>query len=103
MQLIDRDAPIEVPASVAICPICGAEVIIEDIDEWEEDSNGHWRVTESGLHLTCVTEPDIDSDEWWGWFDDHWSMPYVDWFPLRAKVWKWLDAHYRFTLGEGDE
>lgn len=101
IKILDRYELIEVPSSVAVCPICGLEVVIDDVDEYEQDDDGLWRVSESGLSVNCVTEPDIDSFEWNDWLNGHWSMPYVDWLPITVKVWQWLDSHYRFNLERG--
>ena len=100
MKTVRTDEIIKIPASVAVCPICGAEAVIEDMDEWEQEDDGSWSVSEGGLHLSCITEPDIDSREWRGWFSCHFSMPYVDWLPLQIKIHKWLNANYRFVVGQ---
>ena len=95
MIYFDKENPKEtpaIPAKVAVCPICGAPVVIEDIDEWETETG---RVTSCGFHINCSTEPDIDSDEWDDWFKSHWSMPYVDWLPVEMRVYRWFDRCYR--------
>jgi hypothetical protein len=74
------------------CPICGASVYITGVDEWESDSG---RIVH--FEHECETEPDIDSDEWWGWHNGHWNMPYVDWLPWEMRVYRWLDAHYFYS------
>ena len=91
----DKDEPAqipEIPKSIAVCPICKQHLIIEDIDEWEV---GTGRVTESGLHITCVTQPDWEDDDWEDWVRGHFSMPYVDWLPVQAVVYRWFDGRYR--------
>lgn len=97
IQTVAPDAPIKIPPSVAVCPICGEEVVIE-IEEWEQLGDGSWAVTDGGVHVDCITEPDIDSDEWDEWHDGHWNMPYVDWLPVQMKVYRWLRRHYRFQV-----
>ena len=87
-----KDKPPVIPTSVAVCPKCGTQLVIEDIDQWEVETG---RVTECGFHITCANQPDIDSDEWREWFNWHWSMPYVDWLPVTAVVYKWFDERYR--------
>jgi len=91
MQLFDRNNPPEIPTTVAVCPICGAVIQIDDIGEWYADGS----VSECGLGVNCTTEPDIDSCEWWGWFHHHWSTPYVDWLCVEERVLTWLNKHYR--------
>lgn len=83
------------PPEVASCPICGAGVLVGDFDEWETE-NG--RVTDCGFHINCETEPDIDSEEWEGWFNSHWSTPYMDWLPLETRLYRWFDRRFRLRL-----
>lgn len=82
--------PIVVPRTIAVCPICGAKIVIEEIQEWE---------CETGLPLSisleCVTEPDIESARWPEWHQGHWSMPYVDWLPLELPVLHWLQKNFK--------
>lgn len=97
MLLFDRDNPPEIPNLIGRCPICGAKLEISDIDEWETYTG---RVTESGFHINCVTQPEIDSKDWDSWWNWHWSMPYVDWLPLTMRVYKWFDSNYRLYLDD---
>lgn len=96
MQTIERNAVIHIPPVVAICPICGATLIVE-IDEWEENDDGSWQVSDCGLKSECVTEPEVGSKEWADWFKGHYRMPYVDWLPVDVKLTKWVQASYRFV------
>jgi hypothetical protein len=89
---IDKNSPPEIPAFIAVCPICGAGVRIEEINEWETETG---RVPVCGFHINCVTEPGLHSKKWEEWFNAHWSMPYVDWLPLEIRVHKWFDRRYR--------
>jgi hypothetical protein len=98
MQTVKTDAIIKVPPEVAICPICGAEVAIEEIDEWEQEDDGTWSAGEHGVKIECSTAPDIESDNWDDFFAEHWSMPYVDWLQIEVKVYNWLHQNYRFDL-----
>lgn len=86
----DRCRPIPVPRSVAACPICGADIVIEDVHEWETDGG-----KPVGISVECTTEPDIDSDDWPGWHRGHWNMPYVDWLPVEMRVLGWFQREYR--------
>jgi len=93
MQNLDADSrskPIAVPRSVATCPICDAEIVIDDVYEWECE-NGK----PVGISVECTTEPDIDSGEWSDWFSGHWGMPYVDWLPVENRVLKWFQQNFR--------
>lgn len=76
------------------CPICGDKLTLE-IEEWTEDYDG-WKASETGLTLSCATEPDITDDDYDEWLDGHFRMPYVDWMPVDAKVYAWLEDNYRF-------
>ena len=96
MKTISKDSLIKLPDKFK-CPICDAALDME-IDEWEQNDDGTWQASECGVHCNCTTEPDIDSDEWKDWHRGHWSMPYVDWLPVDAKVYRWLSRHYRFAV-----
>jgi len=100
-------SPIAVPESVAKCPICGATIVIDAIDEWEIESG---EVCDTGFSLDCAQEPpfDICSDysdaknlkafeTWSEWYQAHWSQPYTDWLPLMSVVRDWFNQHYRIV------
>lgn len=91
-KTVNRYTLPDIPGDVAVCPICGAGLVVEDVDECEEGG----RVTEEGLHITCVTAPDIDDETWHSWFNWHYNMPYVDWLPVKTVVYRWFDANYRY-------
>ena len=97
MKTVATNTNIKIPLDVAICPICGADVYV-DIDEWEQNEDGTWKVSDCGVHCNCTTEPAIATDEWEEWFYGHWSMPYVDWLPVDEKVRVWLIQNYRFDI-----
>jgi hypothetical protein len=102
MKIISKDDIIHIPARIAVCPICGAEVVIDYIDEWEEDEeliyNGRplLRASELGVKVNCIKEPSMDSSEWRDWFNGHWSTPYIDWLTVEKKVYDWIDGNFRF-------
>lgn len=85
-KFFEIDEPLAIPQSVAACPKCGKTLIITEINEWGEDGLS----TEHGFFYTCISEPDIDSDEWGEWHRWHFDMPYVYWLPLQTPVYKWL-------------
>lgn len=76
-----------IPTEVAVCPICGAPIEIEEITEWETATG---IPTESGFHINCSTQPGVGTPEAEPWWNSHWSAPYVDWVPLNDPVYKWL-------------
>lgn len=84
----------EVP-DIFRCPICGDKLTL-DIDAWTSDYDG-WKAEDSGVHVSCVSEPDITDDDYEDWFDGHYQMPYVDWLPVDQKVYDWLEDNYRFS------
>ena len=55
---------ISIPPEIAVCGICGAEVVL-DIDEYEEDDGGLWAASKCGVHVDCVTAPPIDDENAW--------------------------------------
>ena len=99
---------ISIPPEIAVCGICGAEVVL-DIDEYEEDDGGLWAASQCGVHVDCVTAPPIDDENAWcsplcsiirwrSFMRSHWSSPYLDWLPVQKRVYQWLLQHYRFSL-----
>lgn len=99
MKIIGMGDNIEVPLSVATCPICGAQVVIE-FDEWEEAEEETFTASEAGIHPNCATEPDIESNDWQEWFNCHWRTPYIDWLPVEAKLFLWVRTNFRFYDAE---
>lgn len=98
MNTVKDASEVVLPLGKFVCPICGAAVVIDDIDEWEQNDDGSWQVSETGVHVTCETEPDFDDDSWEDWHSGHWSMPYVDWMPMQEKIYRWLAKNYRFEM-----
>lgn len=88
----DALIPLAIPRSVAVCPICEAPLVLEELSEWYEPTKDRIAVDEhtGSLSFNCTTEPDIDSEEWEEWMRGHWSTPYMDWLPLERKVKRWL-------------
>lgn len=72
--MIDYTLPISIPRRIAVCPICGGSLIIDDIDETYENR----LPTETGFSFSCEHEPDIGDDRWDEWHRWHYRMPYVD-------------------------
>jgi len=77
------------------CPICGDKLTLE-IDAWTEDYDGT-KAADDGVHVFCVSEPDITDDDFEVWLDGHYKMPYVDWLPVDLKIYAWLEDNYRFV------
>jgi len=96
LTLFEIGMAVSIPLSVGVCPVCGME-LVADIDEWEYDDDGCMMVGEQGLNLSCVSEPEIGTNEWQEWFDGHHSMPYETWHPLIPRVLKWINLNYRFA------
>jgi hypothetical protein len=90
MIIIDRNNLPKVPNRFA-CPICGKGLIIE-INEWETETG---KVTPTGLSITCETRPVDNERQFYGWLEEHYQMPYVDWLPVEILVYQWFDQNYR--------
>jgi len=80
------------------CPICGDRLTWQ-VEEWEEAEDGLWKVSDCGFKPSCVSEPDIDSDEWEDWSNVHYATPYIDWLPIEKPAREWVNKRYRFDLG----
>lgn len=83
-----------VASAIAVCPICGAALVIT-LEACELDDNNTWQASE--IHVECTTEPDLDDAAWEPWHDGHDAMPYVDWLPLEQTLLDWLRRTHRFT------
>jgi hypothetical protein len=90
LDISSRTTPIPVPREVAVCPICDADIVVGEVTEWECESGAPVSII-----VDCKTAPDLSADEWQGWFLQHWSMPYVDWLPVKQRVLKWLRKNFR--------
>ena len=91
--ITDADFPLQIPEDVAVCPICGARIAVEEIDSWDTETG---EIADNEVVYGCVTEPDIESKEWRPWFRWHYRMPYVDWLPLEDVVVRWFNANYAY-------
>lgn len=96
LEIVPCGTSITIPASCAVCPLCGAGLTV-DIDEWEHAEDGLWQATAGGVYVSCVTEPDEESADWPGWMQAHFALPAVDWVPVERRVTRWLRQHVRFT------
>lgn len=92
---VDDLAGVQLP-DWCVCPICGAEVVLEEVTGWEQRPDGTWRA--SKIHIQCSTEPSIYSVMWGMWYVSHWSMPYVDWLPLTERLICWLVQRYDWSI-----
>ncbi len=99
MKTLLQHESLPIPESVAVCPICGAKLVAQ-FQCWQERDDKTWEAAE--IDLNCVTEPDIDSRQWWPWHRRHYAMPYVDWLPLDVKLLAWVNENYRFVM-DADE
>ena len=90
LTIVRSSTSIPVPRGIAVCPVCGADIVVEHIFEWEYEGG-----KPVSISIECVTEPDIDSDEWSDWFKGHWSTPYIDWLPINNRVLIWVQRNYR--------
>lgn len=80
-----------------VCPYCGGK-LTATANEWSQEPDGTW-VAET-LDLSCDSEPDIDGDEWEGWWAGH-SMDYcADWHAAHDKLTAYLKRTARFDLSD---
>jgi len=95
-RIISNESEIELPDSFR-CPICGAAIQVDEISEWYEDDDGHWKA--EAVKIDCVTFPGFDDgDAFNGYMSGHWSTPYIDWLPLERRVTAWVNARYSWKL-----
>jgi hypothetical protein len=78
------------------CPICGGQLYVSCIDEWTQEESGDWIAT--SLNIECSTEPDLDSDEWTTWMNEHYKRPYMDWLPIEKKLLPEFQRKFRFDV-----
>lgn len=106
--LIEPQTVLDVPAEVAKCPYCGAE-LIASFSCWTQQDDGSWIA--SGVDVECKTEPAIvfgtpkakaSQRDWDEWMAQHTYMPYVYWLPVTNRVETWVNAQYRFNM-KGEE
>lgn len=95
---LDEILDTEIPLSVAKCPACDKQIVIAEICEFEYDNEDFPIISECGLQLTCVSEPDIESTKWDAWFRLHYpDHLYTLWEPVEMCVRNWLNKNYRFV------
>ena len=88
-----------VPREVAVCPYCDADLIAQPT-AWEQQKDGTWAASESGIE--CTAEPELDEDipqtlqPWEDWLAEHSVMPYVYMLPVDLKVVAWMKKHFRW-------
>jgi hypothetical protein len=96
-EVISCDRTMVVPRTVACCPICQADLYLS-FDAWDLEEGGTWTASESGVHLDCSAEPDLDDEEAEDWHAGHYQMPFHDWLPVQHRVWQWVQRRYRFDV-----
>ena len=78
-----------------LCPYCKGDLTYRCYG-WEKDENGLWMA--DSFDMDCSTEPDMESEEWEYWMDNHSEMPYVHQLPVDERVKKFINSKYRFNL-----
>lgn len=91
--------PIKIPAEVAVCPICKAALVLDEVTGITEQGDGIWIV--DMFSANCETEPNIESRKWQPWHFWHWRTPYIDWLPVYGEIEKWLQKS--FTVVDGPD
>jgi hypothetical protein len=78
-----------------LCPYCQGDLTYR-CNGWEQDENGLWMA--DSFDMECSTEPDMESEEWEDWMDNHSDMPYVHQLPVDERVKASINKHYRFDV-----
>jgi hypothetical protein len=78
-----------------LCPYCQGDLTYR-CNGWELDENGLWMA--DSFDMECSTEPDMESEEWEDWMDNHSDMPYVHQLPVDERVKASINKYYRFEL-----
>lgn len=78
-----------------LCPYCKGNLTYR-CNGWEQDENGLWMA--DSFDMECSTEPDVESDEWEDWMQQHSEMPYVYQLPVDEKVKDFINKKYRFGV-----
>lgn len=78
-----------------LCPYCNGDLTYR-CNGWEQDDNGLWMA--DSFDLECSTEPDMESEEWEEWMQQHSDMPYVNQLPVDEKVKQYINGKYRFDV-----
>ncbi len=96
VKVIESDSEIVLPDSFR-CPICGEPIFVMEVSEWFKDENGEWKAED--VLIDCETFPGYEDRRRFNDFQSsHWSMPYVDWLPIRGDVTDWVNEHYSWKL-----
>lgn len=80
-----------------LCPYCQGK-LTATANCWEQESDGTWIATD--LDLTCSSEPDIEGDEWDGWWDRHSNDYCQGWHETHDKLIAHLKRTARFNLSD---
>lgn len=102
MQVISKDATIDIPPSVAVCPYCGGKLVAQ-CEHWSQTDDGSWLAVH--LELDCESEPELDDNDdaslerFDEWLAEHTYMPYVHMLPVETKVTAWVNKNYRWNCG----
>lgn len=94
MKTLNTSDNIDVPAEVAVCPYCGAELHVA-IEQISAGDDGIWQADLVNVH--CKAEPPTESALWDVWLSGHYYMPYVYQLPVDNTVIDWLNRSYRFS------
>lgn len=78
-----------------LCPYCKGDLTYR-CNGWEQDDNGLWMA--DSFDVDCSTEPDMESEEWEDWMQQHSEMPYVYQLPVDERVKDFINKKYRFEM-----
>jgi hypothetical protein len=88
-MLLDPDARLEIPSTVAVCPYCNGK-LWGNFYSWELNERGQWKADE--IVLDCEDEETSEKN--------HSEMPYVYQLPVDTKVLAWVNDKHHFNLDD---
>lgn len=94
MTTVSTDEEIAVPYP---CPYCGAELRYE-VTGWEQADDATWLASEWGIMPHCQAEPEMGTEAWDDWEQNHYYEPYIHQLPVDVKAGEWINEHYRFKI-----
>lgn len=92
--LVKPDHVFKINPDVVKCPYCEGSLRVS-VSAWTLEEDG-W-VAET-VDVECQSEPELGSDEWDDWLEEHSEMPYVYWLPVVSKIERLINLKYRFDL-----
>lgn len=88
------DEIMEIPLSVAICPVCSGKMLAQ-INSWWQHQSGYWLA--KTIFVGCESEPTIIDDSWDQWYIYHdLRLTMKDHNRILNIIKQWINDSYRF-------